>query len=83
MPFKHSLITISKASLRIKLESIGAFAAAFLATDYLWYKQEYKYINSLLWVHVLGRKGGLETHPQQSESLGSSNDPASQQMRTR
>lgn len=70
---------MSKASLRIKLESVTAFTVAFLATDYLWYNKEYKNINSLVWVHVLGRKGGSDNHPQQSEISSSSDGPTVQQ----
>lgn len=30
------------------------FTTAFLATDYFFYKQEYRYVNSLVWRRVLG-----------------------------
>lgn len=49
-------ITMSKGSLRIKLESVAAFATAFLVTDYLWYTQKPKYINSIVWARVLDSK---------------------------
>lgn len=38
--------------------TVTIFAAAFLATDYFFYKQEFKYVNSLVWVHLLGGRGG-------------------------
>lgn len=44
---------MSKGNLRIRLESVAAFATAFLATDYLWYAQKPKYINSIVWARVL------------------------------
>lgn len=44
---------MSKGSLRIKLESVAASATAFLATDYLWYTQKLKNINSIIWARVL------------------------------
>jgi hypothetical protein len=47
---------MSKGSLRIKLESVTAFATAFLATDYLWYTQKPKWINSIVWARVLDSK---------------------------
>ena len=44
---------MSKASLRIKLESAAAFATAFLATDYLWYTQKPRYMDSIVWARLL------------------------------
>ena len=38
--------------------TVVSFTMAFLATDYLWYKKENKYINSIVWARVLGGNDG-------------------------
>ena len=64
---------MSKGSLRIKLESVTAFATAFLATDYLWYTQKPKYINSIVWARVLDSENA--TFSQQTEPSDSKKYP--------
>ena len=52
-------ITLSPAT-------VTAFTTAFLATDYLWYKQDFKNINSIVWRHILSGSGGPTSLQKQS-----------------
>jgi len=39
---------------------------SILATDYLWYKQDFKNINSIVWRHILSGSGGPTSLQKQS-----------------
>lgn len=47
--------TIMKGSFKFTPATVTIFATAFLATDYVFYRQNYKYVNSLVWKRVLGQ----------------------------
>jgi len=49
--------------MRVTPATVTTFAAAFLATDYVFYRQKFKYVNSLVWVRVLGSSGGAAHQP--------------------
>lgn len=49
---------MSKGNFRITPATVTIYAAAFLATDYFFYRQEFKYVNSLIWASLLGGTAG-------------------------
>jgi hypothetical protein len=44
-----------------KPATITLFTAGFLASDYFWYRQDAKYVKSVVWSHVLG--SAASPHP--------------------
>jgi hypothetical protein len=61
---------MSQRNFRIKPGDVAIFVTGFLATDYLWYTQKPRYINSIVWARVLGDKS--DSPKQQGEIPGSS-----------
>ena len=45
---------MTKVNFKITPATTTIYLAAFLATDYLFYKQNFKYVHSLVWARVLG-----------------------------
>jgi hypothetical protein len=47
--------------------TITLFTAVFLASDYFWYRQDARYVKSVVWSRVLGSSsssgGGGDAHP--------------------
>jgi hypothetical protein len=48
---------MSKGRIPITPTTVIAFATGAIATDYLWYRNENKYIKSIFWVHILDKTG--------------------------
>lgn len=46
-----------KTNLKPTPAVLTIYTAAFLATDYFFYRQDFKYVNSLVWTRVLGSRG--------------------------
>jgi len=74
---QHPIIAMSQRSFRIKPADVAIFVTGFLATDYLWYTQKPKYINSIVWARVLDNKD--DPTKQQDGLPGSSSGPREQE----
>ena len=54
---------MNKANLRAIRETVPTFVVVFLGLDYFWYKQQSKYIKSVVWARVLDSSGGAASKP--------------------
>lgn len=53
----QQLAASMKRNFKVAPATIASYVVAFLATDYSWYRQEFGYVNSLVWTRVLGSRG--------------------------